>query len=86
MNTCKNSIICNNVKITNDLCIECECVFGKWRNRKRNNIEIHSKNSICPDCNRYSNILIYSMDNDNYMCKECFVELYFGKDFKIRLI
>jgi len=79
MDNCRNWIVCQNKHLVNDLCLECECIFGRWRKRRRTYVKIYGKNEICPVCNKLAETLLYNMDNDNYMCQECFRKLYFGE-------
>ena len=80
MFNCRNYIICdNNVDTVNELCFDCNMLFGSWRgcknisNNKQDIGTLCFKNDICirrPKC-------------EHYICKQCFKKLYFASGMYI---
>ena len=81
---CKNYIVCkNNYNEMNEgFCIDCFHLFGEWRNRKRNKVEVKENKETCPLCKENEQYIVYRIDCDHNICVDCFRKIYFGIEYK----
>jgi len=76
---CPNYIICNSLKskihleFNDNVCHSCNMFFGKWRGW--NNI-LKKDLSNCSNCLE-NNLCILNEKNNNFLCINCFKNLYF---------
>jgi hypothetical protein len=75
--SCKNHTVCRNTTLfKDDFCIDCDCLFGSWRNRKQTLI-IDEIEKTCPLC-LIKNKIVYRPDCEHYLCVNCFRKVYLG--------
>jgi hypothetical protein len=78
---CKNFIICGNKTDSDDLCMNCWCLFGEWRD-KNCDITVKNTNDTCPLCEQTNITTLYRMNCEHYVCVDCFKNIYIGQPFK----
>ena len=82
---CANYIICSNlIENDQDICHDCHCLFGKWRDNLVDDgilkiIESYDKCKICDEEDR-ENKFVMRPNCSHYICTRCFRKLYYGKE------
>ena len=83
---CRNYIVCKNNEEMDDLCVACFHLFGKWRNRKREQIEVKRNKETCPLCDEMEQYIVYRIDCDHCICIDCFRKIYYGIEYEKPLL
>lgn len=81
--TCKNYEVCYNYseKYLDGFCLDCNNLFGKWRNNLTGESLRTIQNNSCHICeNTLKKISVFrpNCNNNHYLCVDCFRLLYYG--------
>jgi hypothetical protein len=82
MNKCPNFTVCeNNIEDKEIICLHCNMLFGKWRNKKG---ILQTKHNInCILCSKINVEGISRPDCDHLICTGCFKNIYIVSNGKI---